>query len=86
MKLKEGFVLRDIAGQCVVVAVDADLKLDGMITLNDTAKTIWMALEKGAELDELVAALTSEYDVSEEMARTATEGFVAKLKELNFLA
>ena len=41
MKLKSGFVLKEIAGECVVVAVDSALNLDGMITLNSTAKTIW---------------------------------------------
>jgi hypothetical protein len=86
MKLKKGFVLREIAGECVVVSVDANLDLNGIITLNATAKTLWLALEKGVEsMDELVAALTSEYDVTNERARDAAEGFVAKLKELKFL-
>lgn len=86
MKLKNGFVLKELAGECVVVPADAALNLDGMITLNDTAKTIWLALEKGAEMDEIVAALTEEYDVTEAVARSAAEAFIAKLKELDFLA
>lgn len=86
MKLKKGFVLKELAGECVVVPADAALNLDGMITLNDTAKTIWLALEKGAEMDEIVAALTEEYDVTEAVARSAAEAFIAKLKELDFLA
>lgn len=86
MKLKKGFVLKELAGECVVVPADAALNLDGMITLNDTAKTIWLALEKGADWDEIVAALTEAYDVTEAAARSAAEAFVAKLKELDFLA
>jgi hypothetical protein len=67
--------------------VNADLDLRGIITLNSTAKTLWLALEAGVDgTDELVAALTSEYDVSEELARDAAENFIAKLKELNLLA
>lgn len=86
MKLKDGFVLREIAGECVVVSVNSDLNLDGVITLNGTAKTLWLALEIGVEdTDELVTALTSEYDVDEVTARTAVESFIAKLKELDFL-
>ena len=85
MKLKNGFILKEIAGECVVVATDASLNFDGMITLNDTAKTIWQALEKGAEMDDIVCAITDEYEVSADTARTAAEAFVAKLKELNFL-
>ena len=85
MKLKNGFVLREIAGECVVVAVDKTLNFDGMITLNETAKTIWLLLEKGAEIDEIVKVLTGEYDVSDEIAREAVESFVGRLTELEFL-
>ena len=86
MKLKNGFVLKELAGECVVVPANSALRLDGMITLNDTAKTIWLALEKGAEMEEIVAALTEEYDVTEAVARSAAEAFIAKLKEHEFLA
>ena len=36
MKLKEGFLLRNIAGQTVVLPAGADLDLNMMITLNET--------------------------------------------------
>ena len=86
MKLKKGFVLKEIAGECIVVSVNSDLDLNGMITLNSTAKTLWLALEKGVEdMDELTGALTSEYDVTEELARQSAENFVKKLEELGFL-
>lgn len=87
MKLKEGFVLREIAGECVVVSINASVNLDGMITLNDTAKTLWRALEGGVNgVDELVEVLMAEYEVDEKMARKAAESFVGKLWELDFLA
>ena len=86
MKLKKGFVLKEIAGECIVVSVNSDLDLNGMITLNSTAKTLWLALEKGVEdMDELTGSLTSEYDVTEELARQSAENFVKKLEELGFL-
>ena len=87
MKLKEGFVLREIAGECVVVSVNSAVNLDGMITLNETAKTLWRALEGGVDgIDELVGVLMAEYEVDEKMARKAAESFVGKLRELDFLA
>ena len=85
MKLKNGFMLREIAGECVVVAVDSALNLDGMITLNDTAKTLWKALEQGAEMDDLVQVLTEEYEVDHTTAQVAASSFVEKLKALDFL-
>lgn len=85
MKLKKGFILRDIAGECVVVSTNAELNLNGMITLNDTGRTLWKVLEKETDLDALTAALLAEYEVEETTARTAAEKFVEKLKEMDFL-
>ena len=85
MKLKSGFVLKEMAGECIVVSVNSKLDLNGVITLNETAKTIWLRLEKGAEKEDLVKALLEEYDVDEDSAVSAVENFVGKLKELGFL-
>ena len=85
MKLKEGLVLREVAGECVVVSVDADLDFDGMITLNGTAKWLWQALEKGADEESLVRGLLDEYEVDAPMAEKAVKSFLAKLSEMNFL-
>ena len=85
MKLKDGLVLRDIAGECVVVSVDSNLDFDGMITLNSTAKTLWLEVEKGADENELINKLLEEYEVDENTARVAVEGFIKKLSEMNFL-
>ena len=86
MKLKEGFILREVAGQIVVLPSGDDLDLNMMITLNDTGKFLWERIEKGAEVDELVAALLGEYDVDEANARAGVERFVAKLENNGFLA
>ncbi|MBQ7935063.1 MAG: PqqD family protein [Clostridia bacterium] len=86
MKLKEGFVLRQVAGETVVIPSGDTLDLNMMITLNDTGKLLWEALEKGAEEADLVAALLAEYEVSEETARKGVASFVAKLNENGFLA
>lgn len=85
MKLKSGFVLKEIAGECVVVSINSALNLDGMIALNATAKTIWLLLEEGAEREDIIRALTNEYDVSDELAGKATDMFIGRLEELGFL-
>lgn len=85
MKLKEGFILREVASQTVVLPTGSDLDLNMMITLNSTGKFLWERLEKGAEVDELVNALLSEYDVDEATARASVESFVGKLESNGFL-
>ena len=86
MKLKDGFILREVAGQTVVLPVGGDLDLNMMITLNETGAFLWKQLEKENDQAGLVAALLAEYDVDEATAKTAVEGFVAKLNENGFLA
>ena len=86
MKLKEGFILRTVAGETVVLPTAGVTNFDMMITLNDTGKFLWERLAVGAEEAELVSALLSEYDVTEELAAQSVTAFVARLKELDFLA
>lgn len=85
MKLKQGFIMRDIAGETIVVPSGDELNLNMMITLNGTGKFLWQHLEKGAELEELVQAMLEEYEVDEQTARAGAERFVNKLQEKGFL-
>lgn len=48
MKLKENFVLRQVADTWVVLPVaEATLDFNGMLTLNETGAVLWRALEQG---------------------------------------
>ena len=85
MKIKDGFVLREVAGDIVVIPSGDMLDLNMMITLNETGRFLWMHLEKGAETEDLVQALTQEYDVSYEDAKAHIDLFVAKLNENGLL-
>ena len=86
MKLKDGFILRTVAGETVVLPAAGVTDFDMMITLNDTGKFLWERLAVGAEETDLVKALLAEYDVAEETAAKSVAAFVARLKELDFLA
>lgn len=86
MKLKDGFILRDVAGQTVVLPSGADMDLNMMITLNETGKFLWTLLENEKTEAELVSALLAEYDVDEKTAAAAVAGFVAELNKNEFLA
>jgi hypothetical protein len=85
MKLKDGFVLRQVAGQTVVLPTDGALDLDMMITLNDTGAFLWEHLAKEIDREALVAALLGEYDVDEVTARNAVDRFLEKLIANGFL-
>ena len=85
MKIKDGFVLRQVAGDTVVLPA-GDMNINAMITLNETGAFLWKKMEQEITVDELVAEVLKVYDTDEATAKTAVEGFVEKLKGHDFLA
>ena len=85
LKLKEGFVMRKVAGETVVLPTGDKLKLNMMITLKGTAAFLWERLVEGADEETLVKALLDVYDVDEERARQSVMKFVEKLRKNEFL-
>lgn len=86
MRIKEGFILRKIAGQTVVLPTGGDLDLNMMITLNETGAFLWEHLQEETDEAALVQAVLAEYEVTAEVAAKAVAVFVEKLKKNNFLA
>ena len=85
MKIKDGFLLREVADQTIVLPGDDSLDLNMVITLNDTGKFLWQLLEQGSDEASMVSALLAEYDVDRETAEKSVSGFVAKLKKYDFV-
>ncbi len=82
MKIKEGFILREVAGSYIVVAVgDAVKSFNGVINLNESSALLWKILEKGADEEQLISALLNEYDVTEDVAKKDVKAFISKLME-----
>ncbi|MBO5789358.1 MAG: PqqD family protein [Clostridia bacterium] len=87
MKHVDGFVVREIAGKRVAVAIgDRVRTFNGMISLgNETAYLLWSALDTDQTEESLVALLTERYDVSEEQASGDVHRFVEQLREAGLL-
>lgn len=86
MKIKDGFLLRQVAGQTVVLPTGGELDLNMMITLNDTGAFLWERLQSETDEAALAAALLEEYDVDAETAQKSVADFVKKLDDNGFLA
>ena len=84
MKIKEGYLLKEVAGNHVVIPV-GNVSFNGMLNLNETGVLIWKKLENGCEESDLVAAFLAEYDVTEERAKEDISIFVEKLRKAGFL-
>lgn len=80
MKIKDDYLLRQVADSWVVIPIGQEmLDFNGIINLNETGAMLWKKLAEGADLDELVSALTAEYDVNPEEARLDAEAFCKRL-------
>ena len=86
MKLKDGFLLRQVAGENVVLPIGPELEKNIMITLNGTGAFLWEQLQTQTDEDRLVAALLDTYDVQEAVARQCVRDFVQNLEAQGFLA
>ena len=87
MKIKDGFVLTEAAGNSLVVAVgDMADKFSGYIKLNSTGAFIWKLIEKkDLSVDELASAMAAEYDISEEIAKRDILAFEKTLSTAGIL-
>lgn len=86
MKIKDGFVLREIGGEYVVVAVGRQtLDFEGLITLNETGAFLWKRLQEECTQEQLCAALTAEYAVDAATAATDVAAFADRLREAELL-
>lgn len=86
MKIKDGFVLRNICDEYIVVAVGRQtLDFKGLIKLNESGAFLWEQLKSDRTEEELLAALTAEYTVDEATAQADIATFVSSLKEADLL-
>ena len=87
MKIKEGFILKEIAGSYVVVPVgDSLVDFSLMITTNETGAFLWKQLLNDTSVSQLVDALKNEYEgASDEDLAADVEEFVSLLNENGIL-
>ncbi len=82
MKVKEGFMLKKMGNQAVVVAVGAASKVfNGMIKLNESGEMMWNLLVDGATEDDLLEAVLEAYEVDPQVATKDVEKFIETLKK-----
>lgn len=88
MKQKEGFVLRTVCGEHVIVGEGlGTIDFGKLISLNETAAWLW---EKAGEMgdfniDSLTKALCDEYEVCAEDAQQDVEKMVTQWQELGIV-
>ena len=82
MKLKEGFMLKEVAGSYIVIPV-GQIDFTAMITVNETGAFLWERLMNHTTIEELCADMVREYDIDESTAKRDIEAFIKILSDNN---
>lgn len=77
----DGLIWRSFDDEGVVLDVDRSLYLG----TNETATALWPRLREGATREQLVEALTAEFDVEEDVAGGDVDAFIAELRQHGLL-
>ena len=86
MKIKDTYIVRNVAGENLVVPVGGkNINFNAVMTLNESAMLLWKTLATGADERDLVKALTDEYGIDEARAAADIDKFLNKLKENDIL-
>lgn len=79
-------ILRKVANEFLLVPInETALKLNGMISISESAALLWGVLEKGCRKSELIEILLNEYEIDRDTAETDVDRFLGQLSELHLL-
>ena len=88
MKIIEGFVLRPLGEESIVIGEGiAQINFNKMISLNSTAAFLWENIEgKDFTVEDLTKLLTDNYEVEEERAAADAAAIAAKWIEAGIVS
>lgn len=83
MKIKDGFMLREVAGQWLVIPIgERVVEFNGIITLSESGALLWRRMEnEDASEEDLVREILAEYIIDEDTARTDVQEFLVMISE-----
>lgn len=88
MKIKNGFVLRDVCGEKVIMGEGLGaLDFGRLLCLNETAAWLWTKAQEMGDftVDSLTEALCEEYDVAKEQAKADVASMIAEWQKVNVI-
>lgn len=86
MKIREGFVLRNVADEHMVMPTGENVgKFGGAVVLSDVAAFAFEQLRRPVSREDLLSLILAEYDVDAETATADLDALLAQFRELGLL-
>lgn len=87
MRVNNGFVMRDVAGQTVIVATgEASKSFNGMIKVNETGCIVWQGLLDGSDETTIVDRIVDRFGVDRDVAESDVRAFIDDMRRRGFLS
>ncbi len=82
MKIKSGYILRQVMDIYVVIGIGSDAYTPNQImSVNETGAFLWKLLEEGTEIQPMIDALVKEYETDAETAEKDVKTFIEQLRD-----
>lgn len=86
MRIKDGFLTREIAGATVIIPIgERVIDYKGMLIPNSVGSFIWEKLSTETTYEMLVDAIFGEYEVSYEAAKEDLNDFLNEVRSIGAL-
>lgn len=87
MKIKDGFELKDICGENIIISHGKEnINFTKIITLNESAALIWNGvIGKDFSIEDMVQAIINEYEIDEATAKKDCENIASEWKKVGFI-
>lgn len=86
MKIKDGYILKEVAGANIVIATGAQkMNFNGIMTFNSVGADVFNMLDGTNSVDDIVNKIANDYGVPYERVKTDVENLIIKMREHNLL-
>lgn len=81
MKIKEGYILKKVAGENIVIATgEARLSFNGIITFNEVGAEVFERLDGTRTLEQIADEIASIYNAPREIIESDIKKLIEKMK------
>jgi len=85
MKIRDGVILRTVAGTNVITPAEANDAFDGILSVNSTGTFIFNLLQNEATREDIINGIVGAYDVDYSVAAEDVDAFIEKLASCNLI-
>ena len=86
MKIRDGYILKDVAGNKIVISTNSSsVSFNGVMTFNEVGAEIFTLLDGKNTRDEIISKISEEYNAPINVVSKDFDAIVEKMKEYDLI-